>query len=166
MDRKRAGGGLTQGEGEARLRPMKWLDLPPIWLLFFVCLAALSRSLWTASLWPLDLLGLPLLLAGLAITLWSAAHMVRRKTTVIPHMEPERLVTDGPFNWSRNPIYLSDLMMLAGLSLILDAPLGLLLVPVFYVILTRRFIEPEEARLSAAFGASFDAYKMSTGRWL
>lgn len=48
----------------------------------------------------------------------------------------------------------------------IDAPLGLPLVPAFLWVLTRRFVEPEEARLRLAFGAQFDDWTRRTRRWL
>ena len=81
-------------------------------------------------------------------------------------MRPDALVTTGPFAISRNPIYLADALILMGLSLRWDAPIGVLLVPAFVWLITRRFILAEEARLSDHFGAAFDAYRKDTRRWL
>jgi Putative protein-S-isoprenylcysteine methyltransferase len=79
----------------------------------------------------LDLLGGLLVGAGLVLMLLAVAEMRRRKTTVIPHLEADALVTTGVFSRSRNPIYLGDALVLAGLALRWDAPVALLLVPLF-----------------------------------
>lgn len=146
----------------------KWIDLPPVWLALFLGLA------WgIARLLPVSVFGdwgqiLGAGLTGLALLLmaWAAAVMAGARTTVIPHREPSSLVTAGPFSLSRNPIYLADAMVLAGWSLWLDSALGLLLVPVFMALISRRFIGAEEARLSRAFGPAYDAWAARVRRWL
>lgn len=85
---------------------------------------------------------------------------------MIPRQTPSALITTGIFRLSRNPIYLADLLILAGFSLIWGKPLGLVLVPVLAWILFARFIQGEEARLRAMFGAEFEAYAARTRRWL
>ena len=75
-------------------------------------------------------------------------------------------MTGGIFRFSRNPIYLADLLILCGFALIWGRVLGFLLVPVLAILLQRRFILPEEARMREKFGAAFDAYVAQTRRWL
>ena len=51
----------------------------------------------------------------------------------------------GPYSFSRNPIYLADLVILAGVALVVGAPLALILLVPFQQVLLRQFILPEEA---------------------
>ncbi len=143
--------------------PMKWIDLPPIWLLAFAVLTWFSKTILTLPLptW----LGTGLVIFGIALMVLAVLQMTRKRTTPIPHMQPSALVDDGIFGFSRNPIYLGDAIVLAGLSLRWDAPLGLLLVPVFMWVIQTRFIIAEEARLRDAFGPAFVAYQAKTRRW-
>ena len=145
---------------------MKWIDIPPMWLLGCAMLAWVSRWIWTAGSPVLRVAGTALVVVGLLMMLVAVVQMVRLRTTPIPHQEASALVTDGIFDISRNPIYLGDLLVLAGLALRWDAPLGLLLVPVLMVILTQRFILGEEDRLRRAFGPAFEEYARATRRWL
>lgn len=142
---------------------MKWIDLPPIWLLVFAVLTWFSKNILTLPLptW----LGTGLVIFGIALMVMAVLQMTRKRTTPIPHMQPSALVDDGIFGFSRNPIYLGDAIVLAGLSLRWDAPLGLLLVPVFMWVIQTRFIIAEEARLKDAFGPAFVAYQAKTRRW-
>ncbi|SIP89936.1 Phospholipid methyltransferase [Paracoccus thiocyanatus] len=141
--------------------------LPPVWLgLFALAGAALGRLL------PLELppalrdLGLLLVAAALALMLWAAFTMWRARTTVIPGRLPAALVTQGPFRFSRNPIYLADLILLAGLMLALSAPAGLVAVPALALVLKRRFILREETVIAAAYGPAFDRYRKRVRRWI
>lgn len=147
--------------------PMRWIDIPPNWL------AAHLLALWVLGeggpqiegrVW--DALGVCLIVLGLALMLWSVVWMVRARTTPIPHRMPSALVTGGPFLFSRNPIYLGDMMILAGAVAWSGAVLGLLLLPLLLVILTRRFIIPEEKRLTRAFGPAYESWARRVRRWL
>ncbi len=141
---------------------MKWIDLPPIWLLAFALLTWLNAGTFDLP----HLLGTLLVAIGLILMALAIWEMRRKRTTVIPHMQPSALVDSGIFAYSRNPIYLGDALILAGLSLRWDAPLGLLLLPVFIWVIQKRFIHPEESRLNVAFGPAFVAYTQKTRRWV
>jgi protein-S-isoprenylcysteine O-methyltransferase Ste14 len=143
------------------------IDLPPLWLLAFA-LAAWGQ----ARLLPLDPGALPraagwlMVAAGLGLLLAAAVAFARARTTIIPHREPSALVTGGVYRISRNPIYLGDLLILAGLCLIWGAVSGLVLVPLLWLVLDRRFVRPEAARLRARFGPAFDAWAARTRAWI
>nr|WP_255618429.1 isoprenylcysteine carboxylmethyltransferase family protein [Roseibaca sp. Y0-43] len=96
----------------------------------------------------------------------AALSFLRARSTIVPHEVPAKLITGGLYRLSRNPIYLADLMLLGGLALVWGSVAGLVLVPALARILTRRFIEPEEARLRAAFGPEAEAFFQRTRRWI
>ena len=91
---------------------------------------------------------------------------LRHRTPIEPHHTPNALISTGPFAITRNPIYVAMALMLAGWALWSGVVLGLVLVPLFRWIITRRFILDEEARLRAAFGPDADAYIANTRRWI
>lgn len=148
---------------------MKWLDLPPIWLALMAFLTWHSRGPLGAFSFgsrAADWIGAALVLIGIVLMVLAILRMRAHRTTPIPHMSPNALVTDGIFAISRNPIYLGDLLILTGLILRWNAPLAIPLVFLFQFILVRRFILPEEARMKEHFGAEFDQYAQKTRRWL
>jgi protein-S-isoprenylcysteine O-methyltransferase Ste14 len=147
----------------------KMIDVPPVWLALFLALAWLQGSYLPVGPAPGGLgrvLGWGLILGALVLIGLAAREFRRHRTTVVPHMPPEALVTSGVFALSRNPIYLADAMILAGCALLWQAWPSLILVPVFMWLIARRFILAEEARLRAAFGAQFDAYARNVRCWL
>lgn len=147
---------------------MHRLDYPPVWLAGFVALAVMIAWLvpWSVSgPWP-AVAGGTLLCAGVLLMVLAAPSFIAGRTTIVPHREPDALITGGLYRLTRNPIYLGDVLVLAGAALLLRAPEALVLVPPFMWVLRRRFIDPEEARLRRAFGAQFDAYARRTRRWL
>jgi protein-S-isoprenylcysteine O-methyltransferase Ste14 len=144
-------------------------DLPPVWLLGFMAAAwAIDRGLpLVEAFGPVyRAAGGLLMLAALALIAWSALWFWRKKTTIEPHHTPTALIVEGPYRLSRNPIYLALLALLAGYVLRLGS-LGPVILPfAYYIVLTRRFIEPEEAGLRRLFGAEAHAYLENTRRWL
>lgn len=113
-----------------------------------------------------ELLGGLLVGGGIVLILLAAIEMRKRSTTIVPHMEAANLVTTGIFKRSRNPIYLGDALVLAGLALRWETPVALLLVPLFMATITQRFIIPEENRLRVKFRSDFARYCQNTRRWV
>ena len=143
------------------------LDYPPIWLL-----AALAVVWAEAWLWPkpvpyaMALAGQGLFWLGLILLGLASLSFLRARTTIVPHNTPSALITGGLYRVSRNPIYLGDALILSGVALKYGAVTGLILLPGFLWIITRRFILPEEARLRAAFGPQAEQFFQRTRRWL
>lgn len=149
---------------------MKWIDLPPVWTLGMIVLAYLQARLLPLGLsfggaWA-DFLGGILLGGGVVLLALAVHEMRRRKTTIIPHRDADALVQSGIFSRSRNPIYLGDVMMLAGLILYFDAVLSLPLIPILLWILEKRFVIPEENRMRRKFRADFARYCEKVRRWI
>lgn len=149
-------------------RIAKVFDWPPVWL------AVSLLSVWSlGQLLPFALIGragqgvgLAFGAAGLALMGIAAAQMWRARTTVIPHSTPTALVSSGVFRFSRNPIYLGDVLVLLGAVFYFDALVGIILVPLFMKVIEKRFIFAEEAGLKAAFGESFDIWAAAVRRWV
>ncbi len=148
---------------------MKWIDLPPVWL------AASMALMWgiaaavpfPAITGPAPLItGRGVIVAAVIVMIWAAITMRRHRTTIVPHLTPSALVTDGPFRFSRNPIYAADVLILIGWAVSLGALLPVLVIPVFATIITRRFILPEEAKLAEGFGPAFREWCATTRRWV
>lgn len=112
--------------------------------------------------------GLALALAAAAIGLAaSAVHAFRRaRTSPLPWAAPAALVTSGPYRFTRNPMYLALVLLLAGLAAGLGKVTPFLVLPPFVLALDRLFIRREERRLAAHFGDAFDAWRRQVRRWL
>lgn len=148
---------------------LKWIDMPPVWLAGLLVLAWMQATHYPMALdfggaWS-DLAGGLLVGGGILLIVLAAAEFRHHRTTIVPHQVPERLIQSGIFSRSRNPIYLGDALILAGLILRWDAVLSLPLIPVFVWIIEKRFIFPEEDRLRRTFRADFARYCEKTRRW-
>ncbi|NBB78495.1 MAG: DUF1295 domain-containing protein, partial [Verrucomicrobia bacterium] len=129
--------------------------LPPFWFL----LAVLAQFIlaWhapgAAAPPPLSLVGWLLLLGGIALVLATAERFRKWRTPITPFNEPKHCITDGVFRYSRNPLYLGEVVMLLGLAALLGTWQALLPIPVFAALIHLRFIRPEEQFLRRHFGA-------------
>ncbi|UWR24134.1 isoprenylcysteine carboxylmethyltransferase family protein [Sulfitobacter sp. S190] len=142
--------------------------MPPVWLAGALVLVwAVARVTSPDSPHPAAMLvGAVLVGAGVALMVAAIAAFRRHDTTVVPHQTPDALITDGIFAWTRNPIYLGDVLVLAGAVCGWAAWAAVPVIPAFIWIVQRRFIAPEEARMKQSFGAAFAAYVEKTGRWV
>lgn len=111
-------------------------------------------------------LALALLGCGLALMGWTMLEFARHRTTVNPYAGASHLCVSGPFRFSRNPIYLADWLILAGLSLLLATWWPLLFAPLVWLSLRYWVIRHEEEHLEAKFGQEFRDYKTRVRRWI
>lgn len=148
---------------------LKWLDIPPSWLLGGLGLTwGLDRLFpWLATgiAW-IEWLGQAMVIGGLGAMALGAFELVRHHTTFIPRRVPENFVRQGIYRISRNPIYLGDALVLGGAALAWDVLPALVLVPIFCRVITRRFIRGEEAGLVARFGAEAEEWFTQVRRWI
>ncbi|MBI2379595.1 MAG: isoprenylcysteine carboxylmethyltransferase family protein [Gammaproteobacteria bacterium] len=111
-------------------------------------------------------LGGVMMALGLALLLTAAGLFRRRGTTVDPTLAPDKLVTEGLYRLSRNPMYLGMLLALIGLQLAANSLVGLILPQGFFLYMERVVIPREEAVVEAVFGEAYRDYKKAAGRWL
>jgi protein-S-isoprenylcysteine O-methyltransferase Ste14 len=140
-------------------------------------MATVALLMWLAALpFPsldFDVPGRAILAAvfivlSLLIGLWAVYGFHRAKTTVNP-LTPQAasaLVVRGVYRWTRNPMYLAMLLVLAGWACIVSNWAALAMLPLFVIYLNRFQIGPEERALHARFGADFDHYRKRVRRWL
>jgi protein-S-isoprenylcysteine O-methyltransferase Ste14 len=106
--------------------------------------------------------------AGLLLALAGVAAFRQARTTVNPTTPgaASAVVTTGVYRWTRNPMYLGFLLALIGWGLLLANPWSLLGWPAFVAYMNRFQIQPEEAMLTAKFGAAYVGYMRQVRRWL
>ncbi|MCB2116613.1 MAG: isoprenylcysteine carboxylmethyltransferase family protein [Rhodobacteraceae bacterium] len=144
----------------------KEIDYPPVWLAAFAAIGGVIGQFIPVETPANSILGAILVALGLTLMIVAAVQMMLARTSVIPRRDPRALVRSGVFRFSRNPIYLADAIVLAGLYLAWDALIALPLVAVFMITIKRRFILGEESRLSRVFGEAYLQYMERTRRWL
>lgn len=148
------------------------LKIPPVAVVFFT-----TALIWLLS-WALPSFAFTFPARGIFAVSFAGAGVVtsalgvqsfRRARTTVNPMRPDSsssLVLSGVYAFTRNPMYLGFLLVLAGWTIFLSNALAFLVLPVFVVYMNRFQIEPEERALAFLFGREFDAYKSRVRRWL
>jgi protein-S-isoprenylcysteine O-methyltransferase Ste14 len=109
-------------------------------------------------------LGAMLAAAGLALALWSiAAQVTRGRGTPLPVMPTQRLLTDGPFRYCRNPMALGTILAYLGLGIWLGTFLGIGLALLLSGLLILYIKRVEERELAERFGEAYRVYKQAMG---
>jgi protein-S-isoprenylcysteine O-methyltransferase Ste14 len=116
--------------------------------------------------WVQIALGLVFVAVGVALVISAGMSMTRAGTTIMPHRGATRLVTAGPFRFTRNPIYLGLASLYVGVAALANAAWPLVLLPLVLGALTVLVIHHEEQHLRAAFGPDYDEYCRRVRRWL
>ncbi|HAV49664.1 MAG TPA: isoprenylcysteine carboxylmethyltransferase family protein [Brevundimonas sp.] len=111
-------------------------------------------------------IALALILGGLLLDGMAAGLFRRLGTAVEPWKPSTALATEGPYRFSRNPIYVGFAITYAGLAVAMDSPVALLMLIPCLVVIDWAVIRKEEAYLARTFGAEYDAYRNRVRRWL
>ena len=97
---------------------------------------------------------------------WSVLTMLRAGAN-LPTQKPSTVfVSHGPYQLSRNPIYVAMLLLIIGIACWLNSAWFLLVAPVFIGLITAGVIVREEQYMSRKFGTEYDDYCASVRRWL
>lgn len=142
---------------------------PPILFLLIFIPALILTFLWPLGLgshWLLRALGALALLGALSLVSAAILSFRRQGTSENPHRPSTALVREGPYRLTRNPMYLSMVLILIGLGLLLDSIWLLLAAPLDALLLTVLVIRYEEIYLENKFGKDYSEFKGSVRRWL
>ncbi|HEU4429600.1 MAG TPA: isoprenylcysteine carboxylmethyltransferase family protein [Myxococcota bacterium] len=159
---------MSGASNDARMVPVaptRWLP-PQFFALFLVLGAAAHVTAGGPILLRSPWLGAPLAVLGVTLALWGRRTFSRAGAAIRPTERSTLLVTDGPFRFSRNPMYLGIVAALAGVALVLGTPAPWLAALGMALLLRFRFIANEERALDASLGEPYLAYKRRVRRWL
>jgi protein-S-isoprenylcysteine O-methyltransferase Ste14 len=114
-----------------------------------------------------NLLALILVVAGIASTVWMITlHFLASPGSFLELRPAQKLLTPGPYAFSRNPMYLFELAFWFGWALFYGS-IAVLLGFLFWLTLFNFVIVPwEERDLEARFGEAYRQYEKAVPRWL
>ena len=157
---------------------IRWLILA-LGLLFFE--GVLPMAVIFAGFWLDVRLGLPMwppspvrIIAGMMIALAGFALMVsviwwqynEGQGTPSPIAPTQRLITQGPYAWVRNPMYVGGVVYFAGLILAVGTWMGWVLLALGVLLIVAEVIWIEEPELEARFGEAYRRYKQRVPRFI
>ncbi len=141
---------------------------PPIaWALAFLAGLALD---WARPL-PFDrpglrLIGIMVVAAGIALALTAVVAFRRSGTHLEPYKPTTAIVSDGPYRFTRNPIYLGMFLGQVGLALAINSIWLLVTLLPFYLVIRHGVVAREERYLERKFGRTYLDYQSRVRRWL
>jgi protein-S-isoprenylcysteine O-methyltransferase Ste14 len=137
-------------------------------------IVALVLSWIIGRLWPIEAnwptwtqwAGWILFTVPFLFAIWAVITFRRNFTVVDPRGQVTTIVTTGPFQYSRNPMYVTLLIVYTGSALAFRLPWALVLLLPVFLLLQFVVIIPEEKYLEASFGEEYIRYKRRVRRWL
>jgi len=144
---------------------------PPIITLAAIAIGWIAQKIepldWISSIsatfWPLGVL---MVILALAVAVWAFITFKSIDTTIMPNKAASHLATKGPFRWSRNPIYVADIVIISGIGLATANPWQLITAAIAIFAIEELAIKREEIHLKAKFGQEWNEYTRKVRRWV
>jgi protein-S-isoprenylcysteine O-methyltransferase Ste14 len=148
-------------------RHIRAIGLLPATVTVVVPAFLLWRSGVELAAWPLALLGVTLVAAGLALVGWTVALFARiGRGTLAPWDPTSRLVVAGPYRHVRNPMISGVLATLLGEAALFGSLPLLVWFGTVFLLNAIYFPLVEEPGLRERFGEDYERYRANVPRWL
>ena len=143
----------------------------------FLFVAGLLAGWWLSRRKPIPLLpddwiplselvALAVGAAGLVLIFWGIATFRAHNTAVFPNQPAARIVRQGPYQFTRNPMYTGMTCLYCGLAVLINDAWPLVFRPLVLFLLIRLVIAREERYLATAFPSEYADYRRRVRRWL
>ena len=110
--------------------------------------------------------GVLLIVVALALDVWAFLTFRKHQANMMPHKPATHLLTTGPFAHSRNPIYLANVLLVAGFGFALGSRWFLFGAVALFFLLSELVIKREEKHLEENFPQAWANYKNLVRRWI
>jgi protein-S-isoprenylcysteine O-methyltransferase Ste14 len=134
--------------------------------LFVLAAVLVDRALQLPQLLPESMrlpVSIPVISAGVMITVWSAFHFLKVKGTPVPFNPPPKVVDTGPYRYVRNPMLTGVFLLLLGIGFSINSfSLVLLFTPLYVLINVWELKQIEEPELVRRLGEDYIEYRSRT----
>lgn len=144
---------------------------PPLY--FFACLGFgllleyfFPIQMVSLSLIPRAIVGCAFALTSLYFAVSGFIALIKNKTPFDTAKSTVKIVTSGAYRLSRNPLYLSLLLLLFGIAFFMLSLWLFFTVPVLFILFLFNAVKPEESYLSQKFGKEYLEYSIKVRRWI
>ena len=149
---------------------MKLLKIkPPLfalaYLLFFSGLHFLIPQAKNITL-PHRIVGTLVILLGLSLMLWAWTLFQKAHTVLSPTETPKAFVEEGPFQMTRNPMYVGITLILLGIAIFMGGVFVFFAPVAFFLTVHFVHIPHEEKKLEKTFEEKYLGYKKKTRKWI
>ena len=110
--------------------------------------------------------GILLIVVAIALDIWAFMTFRKHAANMAPHRAATMLLTTGPFAHSRNPIYLGNVLLVAGLGFALGSRWFIFGAVALFFLLGELVIKREEKHLEANFPQAWADYQKLVRRWI
>jgi protein-S-isoprenylcysteine O-methyltransferase Ste14 len=125
-----------------------------LWLDKFLGFPNLLPTLWNT------IVPIPILAIGLFLMSWSMLHFIKVNGTPVPFNPPPKLVTTGPYAYSRNPMLTGAFILLFGIGILFNSvSLAFIFTPIFILLNVLELKAIEEPELEKRFGKEYTEYR-------
>jgi protein-S-isoprenylcysteine O-methyltransferase Ste14 len=141
---------------------------PPVWgIVLLLAAGGLDRVHDWGMIVRLPMVGVFLAVLGVALAVWGRMTFAAEGTEVIPtSTQNKKLVTRGPFAFTRNPMYLGLVLVTLGIALYAGTIPFFLVPAILFLFCNTAFIPFEEAKMRRQFGGQYTDYTRRVRRWL
>ncbi len=143
--------------------------LPPIYFFLAIVAMVMAHYFYPITRWtepPYSFLGVIPITISVALVFRAAGLFGRIGTTIKPYQESQHLVVQGPYRFTRNPMYLGMVGILSGFAILLGTLSPILVIPTFALLIQEKFIRVEEAMLEKTFGDEYRRFCERVRRWI
>jgi protein-S-isoprenylcysteine O-methyltransferase Ste14 len=142
--------------------------LPPT--LFVICILMaiflnFSNPIYFVK-YPYNLIGIIFFISGLYLSMKGSNQFQKANTNINTFDEPDKLIIDGLFKYSRNPMYLGFIIALLGVTIILSSVESLIILFSFIIISDQWYVKFEEKVMIKKFEEEYKNYMKTTRRWI
>ncbi|MFT3746683.1 MAG: isoprenylcysteine carboxylmethyltransferase family protein [Agriterribacter sp.] len=143
-----------------------------LFIVLYLLLFVPSPPLFSETVFGIDYYVWPLLL-GLLVTV--AGQIIRGMTIGLAYIirggkdgkvHADQLVTQGIFNHCRNPLYVGNILMLAGVGILANSLLYMAVIIPLFLFIYQSIVLAEENFLRGKFGETFEIYCKKVNRWV
>lgn len=145
---------------------------PPLLYLGTLALGLLIQAVRPLPLLPKVLaavrkpLGAGLIASGVIGLFWATRTMFRAGEHPDPDKPVATVLDEGPFRYSRNPIYVAMTAIYLGITVFRNATWPVAFLPALMTVMVERVVLREEQYLEQQFGSDYREYKSRVGRWI
>ena len=142
---------------------------PPLVFIVALIVAGAIQAIWPVGLLEsvvLRYLGVTLCVLAIILLIAIGLMFHRHETSIKPWEPTNKVMSHGPYAYSRNPIYVGFCFMAIGIGLAQNSLwMTLSFIPAVFVVFHTAIIR-EEKYLEKKFGEEYRRYKEKVRRWL
>jgi protein-S-isoprenylcysteine O-methyltransferase Ste14 len=162
---------IGDGENMKDRNFFKGIIPPPIIFFALILIGFIAQWLYPFNLmfhaWPTRLIiGIPLFTASGLIAINALLIMKKNKTAISFNNPTTKFITEGSFRFTRNPLYLSLLLVMGSIVIIANSTWHLIALILLFLFFNFSVVAREEQYLENCFGEEYTQYKKRVRRWI